>query len=195
MEETLIILHWHHESQKTIAPKSVFIVFIMELPLESVRDCEIRAVIRFLCAKGVNGSEIHREVTLVYGEKCISLQMVRKWVDQFKKGRVDIHDLQRSGRPSEVINEDAVAAVQIAIQDDRRVTISEIQHKLQDENCLDISVGSIHTIIHRDLSMRKVCARWVPRNLTEAHKTQRVAAASEFFQRFEVLGDELFPRL
>ena len=83
MEETLIILHWHHESQKTIAPKSVFIVFIMELPLESVRDCEIRAVIRFLCAKGVNGSEIHHEMTLIYGEKVLSINDSKKGASIF----------------------------------------------------------------------------------------------------------------
>lgn len=167
----------------------------MELPLESVRDCEIRAVIRFLCAKGENGAQIHRNLTSVYGERCMSLQMVRKWVEQFKNGRVDVHDLQRSGRPTDVNNNDSVAAVLSEIQDNRRVTIYEIKHSLQENYCIDISIGSIHTIIHRELLMRKVCARWVPRNLTEAHKTQRIEAAREFFQRFQVFGDELFNQI
>ena len=38
--------------------------------------------------------------------------MVRRWIDQFKKGHADIHDLQRSGRPCEAITDDATESVQ-----------------------------------------------------------------------------------
>ena len=88
----------------------------MELPLQSVQDCEIRAVIRFLSAKGKNGSEIHRELASVYGATCMTVCMVRRWIDQFKKGRADIHDLQRSGRPCEAITDDAIESVQAVIE-------------------------------------------------------------------------------
>jgi hypothetical protein len=49
--------------------------------------------------------------------------------------------------------------------------------------------GSVDKIIHQ-LGYSKVCARWVPRNLTEEHKQQRKAICSELLARYEVEGDD-----
>ena len=38
-----------------------------------------------------------------------------------------------------------------------------------------MSLGSVDTILHDDLKMRKVSARWVPRMLTDENKASRVA--------------------
>ncbi|KAL4704968.1 hypothetical protein ACJJTC_005453 [Scirpophaga incertulas] len=72
--------------------------------------CEVRAVIRFLSAKGVKPIDIHREICEVYGQNIMSDGMVRKWVRAFKDGRTNVHDEERSGRPS-VVNEDLVQKV------------------------------------------------------------------------------------
>lgn len=37
----------------------------------------------------------------------MNAQMVQKWVDQFEKGRVEIYDLQCSGRLCEAITKDS----------------------------------------------------------------------------------------
>lgn len=42
--------------------------------------------------KGKIPIEIPRELEYVYGEGVTSKDIVRKWVCEFKKGRVDIHD-------------------------------------------------------------------------------------------------------
>jgi len=65
--------------------------------VQSVSACELRAVIRFLTANGLNGNEIHSEIMHIYGEKCMSVQMVRKWRTDFLEGRGEVHDKQRSG--------------------------------------------------------------------------------------------------
>ena len=62
-------------------------------------ECEIRSVIRYLSAKGVKAVEIHRNICEVYGQN-MSDGMVRKWVRSFKDGRKNVHDEERSGRPS-----------------------------------------------------------------------------------------------
>ncbi|KAL4714916.1 hypothetical protein ACJJTC_014287 [Scirpophaga incertulas] len=72
--------------------------------------CEVRAVIRFLSAKGVKPIDIHREICEVDGQNIMSDGMVRKWVRAFKDGRTNVHDEERSGRPS-VVNEDLVQKV------------------------------------------------------------------------------------
>jgi len=74
--------------------------FEMELPLAAPARCKVRAVIRFLNAKGVKPFEIHRPLTEVYGESCIDVKNVHKWCREFTAGRTEIHDEERSGRPS-----------------------------------------------------------------------------------------------
>ncbi len=60
--------------------------------------CEVCGVIHFLHTLGRTSTEIHEQLKSVYGEKCISLVMVGKWVKQFDAGRTDVHDLEQSLR-------------------------------------------------------------------------------------------------
>jgi transposase len=57
-------------------------------------------VIRFLNAKNVCLAEIYRQVCEVYGENAVSDGMVRRWCRMFSEGRTNVHDDDRSGRPS-----------------------------------------------------------------------------------------------
>ena len=69
--------------------------------IENPADCESRAVIRFLQAKNIQPSDIHRQVCEVYGG-AISDSMFRRWCRQFESGRGNVHDDKRSGCPSVV---------------------------------------------------------------------------------------------
>ena len=35
-------------------------------------------------------------------------------------------------------------------------------------------VGTVHTVIHESLNMRRLCTRWIPKMLSEHQKAQRV---------------------
>ena len=54
---------------------------------------------------------------------------------------------------------------------DRRVTIDEVAHVQQ------INHGLAYEMMHNKLCFHKVCARWVPKQLTEVHKQTRVTSA------------------
>lgn len=139
----------------------------MELLLAATARCEVRAVIRFLNAKGVKPIEIHRQLTEVYGESCMDVKNVRKWCREFTAGRTEIHDEERSGRPS--ISDETVAKVEQIMRQDRRITLDDL--------CIlvpEVSRSTIHRILTEKLEYRKVCARWVPRMLTADHQRQRV---------------------
>jgi len=43
--------------------------------------------------------------------------------------------------------------------------------------------------------MSKVCARWVPRLLTPAHKQSRLDAAQKFFEMHQLEGDDIWDRI
>ncbi|UYV74156.1 hypothetical protein LAZ67_11002263 [Cordylochernes scorpioides] len=66
----------------------------------SPAKCELRSVIRFLNAKNNSPVEIHRQLVEVYGEKCMDIKNVWKWCREFNEGWINVHDEQRSGRPS-----------------------------------------------------------------------------------------------
>ena len=83
----------------------------MELPIKNPSNCSVRSVIQFLVAQKVPVPEIHRQLVSVYGEGIMSIEMVRKWKRQFESGRENVHDEERSGRPSVSRGEDAVLAI------------------------------------------------------------------------------------
>ena len=86
----------------------------------------------------------------------------------FLDGRTEIADEHRSGRPS-VINEEMVNTVLFLIQQDRRITVAEIERYSREEASDPLLHGTVVNIIHEHLGMHKVCAHWVPKLLTDDH--------------------------
>ena len=64
------------------------------------------------------------------------------------------------------------------IERDRHITYREIQASL------GIDMKAIHTILHDHLSVRKLCSRWIPHNLTEAQKQTRVKWSKEMLKKW-----------
>ncbi|XP_071093101.1 histone-lysine N-methyltransferase SETMAR-like [Haliotis cracherodii] len=113
---------------------------------------------------------------------------------EFKRGRVNLEDEPRPGRPGEVTNDQTSEAVRQLVVKDRRMKVSEMA------KAMDISEGSVHTILHDRLSMRKLSARWVPKCLSDDQKAVRASMcqalltqcsrdADNFTERI-VTGDE-----
>ena len=63
----------------------------MVAPIQSTAKCEVRSVIR--------PAEIHKQIVAVY-DNVMNRQNVTKWCREFSEGKTDVHDEQRSGRPS-----------------------------------------------------------------------------------------------
>ena len=84
---------------------------------------------------------------------------------EFKRGRTSCQDEHRSGRPNEVTTPEMVKKIHIMILDVRRIKVRELA------GIVGISKSALHRILTESLSMRKLCARWVPRLLTLEQKT------------------------
>ena len=82
------------------------------------------------------------------------------------------------GRPSTAITEDNIECASDMVLLDRRVTIDEVAHVLQ------INHGSANEMMHNKLGFHKVCARCVPKQLTEVHKQTRVDIWRKHLDRY-----------
>ena len=144
---------------------------------------EYRAVIRYLYLKGKTGQEIHCELTNVYGSSAPLYAQVRFWVREFKRGRTSSEDETRSGRPLDATDEEMCNKVRDLVYSDRRVKVEEIA------NALHISHGSVSTILHDRLGMRKLTARWVPKSLSDEQMATRASVCSALLKRFRSKDD------
>jgi len=103
---------------------------------------EQRSVIRFLSSEWVKPIEIHRRMTVQYGDACLSLQHVYEWTRKFMNGISSVTDSPRPGQAHRVVTPEAIAAVEAIVKENRRVTVNEIAAHL------DMSHGSAHHIVH-----------------------------------------------
>jgi histone-lysine N-methyltransferase SETMAR len=161
----------------------------MAARIDSWTTEEVRAVIRFLNAKGVSPSEIHTQLIEVYGENVTSKSNVYQWCRNFNQGRLSLVDEPRSGRPRSSTTDENIGKVDDMIRQDRRLKIRTIAA------ALDISKSRVHEIVHDLLGYRKVCARWVPKQLTDVHKETRMALSLTHLSRYHVEGNKFLERI
>jgi hypothetical protein len=65
-----------------------------------------------------------------------------------------------------------------------RGAIRELHHIIP-----EVSKTTIHETVTEKLGYRKLCARWVPKKLTDDHKTKRMGSALKILTRYAQGGD------
>lgn len=160
----------------------------MAIKIEHPADCEVRGVIRFLQAKGLRPVDIFRDITEVYGD-VINPRNVANWCKRFCDGRTDVHDENRSGRPS-IVTVDLIQKVDEIVRSDRRITLQQLQ-----KNFPDVSKTTLNHIVSEDLGYIKISSRWVPRLLPVVHKQKRTVRAKLFVATYHEFGYALVNEL
>ena len=146
---------------------------------------EYRAIIRYLYLKGKTCKEIHGKLADVHGSSAPSYAQVKFWVGEFKPGRTSLEDEAKSGRPLVATDEEKCKKVRDLVYSDRRIQMEEIAR------ALDISHGSVSIILHDQLCMRKLTARWVPKSLSDEQMATRASVCSALLKRFRSKDDFL----
>ena len=111
---------------------------------------EIRAVIKYLFLKKLTQKEIHDDLVETLKEDAPSYSCVRDWCTDLRRGRRNTDDLPRSGRPQEIFNPKTGDKVLKMVMECHRVTVRLVAERF------DISIGSVHYILHDVLAMNKV---------------------------------------
>ena len=117
------------------------------------------------------------------GKDALSKTQVFRWHKAFREGREDFEDEQRIGRPLSHTS-DNVAMVKAVFDSDRRLSVRLIADQV------GLPKSIVHEIVTTELQMRKVCAKLVPKILTDEQKENRVSISPELLDR--VRGDPDF---
>ena len=122
---------------------------------------------------GKTATETYQLLQQAYGDDTMCRTQVFDCLRRFKEGRNSVESDPRSGRPSTSRNEEMIAKVRTIVRNNRRLTVRETA------NDCGIFVGSCGAILTDDLHMKRVCAKFVPRMLTDDQREERQIIARD----------------
>lgn len=154
----------------------------------SLANCEVSSVMNFWNAKNVALIEIHRQMCLVYGVDVMSKPMIRRWCRAFSGGsKMSMTNNAAAGYHSSMTTSLSRCSSAFC----RTVTF-----RLRNSLAISRKYHDIWCMKHHETpSFRKLCARWMPKNLTSEHTIKRMEAALTFLQRYHDEGNEFLNRI
>jgi histone-lysine N-methyltransferase SETMAR len=153
----------------------------MSLQVDFVDKLEYRSAIRFCLLLGQSNHEIMDNLARAYQDKCPSHSTIKFWIAEFKRGRQNVNDEEREGRPPTSRNEEVKEKLEKMVLEDRRTTTRQFAEALQ------ISKGSVGQLLE-DLHFNKVASRFVPRFLTPEMRQTRLKACADNLATYRRYG-------
>lgn len=147
-----------------------------------IEKTEYRSAIRFCVLLKWSSHEILNKMAIAYGDKCPSRSTVLFWVAEFKRGRQNVTDDERSGRPIEAATVTKSEQMERLLDTNRRISITSLSEEL------NVSRGTVGTLLET-AGYRKVSSRFVPRFLTPDMRERRLEACLENLAIVEEYGE------
>ncbi len=130
---------------------------------------EQRFVIKYFTAQDETPANIWTRLRRVHGAQTLSHSAVRNWYKRFHQDpNASCLDHPHCGGPAFARSHRMIKNVRRLVNQDAHRTVREIALRCR------ISVGLTHTILHKDLKLRNLAARFVPKLLTEEQKQHRL---------------------
>ena len=142
-------------------------------------NIKTRAVIKGFFPPARQGpKESHAILTETLGEHAPIYATVKNWVAQFKRREFSTFDAPRPGRPKRVTTPEVIEKIRELILEYRRISAKSIAEQL------GISRERVRSIVHEDLDMRKLSAKWVPKYRNADQKLQRCQSSEQVLEFF-----------
>ncbi|XP_068526633.1 protein GVQW3-like [Anas acuta] len=137
------------------------------------RLLEQRYAIKFCVKLGKTGKETHDMIKKVYGDAAMGRSGVFEWHKLFREGRERVEDDDRSGHPSTSKTNKNMSRVKNLPNRHCRMSIRMIADDLS------IPQTQVFEMVKENLAMRKACAKFVLRVLSEEQKANRKAICQD----------------
>ena len=133
---------------------------------------DIRAIIKYEFDYGHTPIQAHRNVTHAKGPGVVSKRTVERWFRKFREGQQGTSDQARSGRPPAIEDQAVLGAVEAEPTLSTRMLAADF-------HCSHMQIARI---LHK-LGKKIRHGKWVPHELTQRNKNDRLAAAQQLLQR------------
>jgi len=134
----------------------------------------------FFCVKlGNSATTTHGKLQQAFGYDAMSRAQAFRWHKMFFEGRTIVEDVQRSGWPSRTRTSNNTARVRELVRSYQRLTVSIIADEV------NVNREAVRRILTEELGMRKICAKMVPRNLTQQQRDARVRVCAKLLEQLE----------
>ncbi|XP_076438852.1 protein GVQW3-like [Babylonia areolata] len=136
---------------------------------------EQRYCIKFCVKLGDSQVEMICKIQQAFVEEAMGTTQIKEWYNHFKDGRTSVEIEAHSGSPSTSRNAIIIDQLKTLVMQDRRIMIRE----LADE--MDVSTGSIHSIMQEDLGLR-ISAKFLQKLLTIEQKQLCLEIAQDMLE-------------
>ena len=113
------------------------------------------------------------------GDGYVSYTTVAEWVHRFKRGRTFLDDDPRIGRPVTEATDQNIEVIRTLIDENPHISIRYMVFET------GLSYCNINRIIHDELKLKRLCARWIPHQFTKKCKQQRMEICQENLAKLE----------
>ena len=131
---------------------------------KTMEKFEFRVLIKHCFLMGKKYVQAKQWLDKCYLDSALSETMVKRWYTDIKRSRTDTNDAESSGHPNLAVALETTKKLHKLVLAYRKLKLREIAEELK------ISEGSEFTILHKHLSIRKLCSKWVPHLLTVDQK-------------------------
>ncbi len=126
---------------------------------------ELCSEIHFCQRSGMSKADTIQHLRCVHGNQVLCDSSIRRWYAVFASGSDRIQDAPQTRQPKK-----CTAAV---IQNTRRVLDHNRKQTVrQVAGQIGLSVSATHTLLRKDLNMKKLTASWIPHLLTTQQKAR-----------------------
>ena len=162
-----------------IVPFFVFVGF--SLLLKMAERCEERICIKVCFKLEKSLVETIEMIQKAFGDECMGKTQIKEWYKHFKNSHTSVVSDLRSGRPSSTITPENIERVRLPIEEDRRLTVREL------ERDLGIPKTCVSRILTENLGITRECAKFIPKLFTVEQKTLRFEVAQD---NLEMVADD-----
>ncbi|CAF4827459.1 unnamed protein product, partial [Rotaria socialis] len=137
-----------------------------------------RFYIKVPTALSIPARAVYDKLNSIYVDEAPDLSTAERWSKLFRDGRKEIEDKARPDRPITGTTTENIEYVRLLIDDDPYITIEGIQART------DMSYGTVQLIICDDLKLQKITARYIPKDLSDVQRAERVRICKQNLSKF-----------
>ena len=143
------------------------------------KNIEQRYTIKFCVRLKKTKQETYGLLKEAYGDEQMSQASFYPWFNRFSETNKQVEDEPRSGALKSARKEENIQEVRRLVMQDRRMSVRMISE------AVGISIGTVDTILTKDLKLHKVCVKFFPKILSKDQRQFYIKYCTDILEIIE----------